>query len=57
MSSVHSTLMVGFAHPVFAWLGIFLVAALVYGVLKRLVKMAVFFGIAAVVAWVVFFTG
>lgn len=46
-----------FANPVFAWIGIFLVAALIYGLVKRLFKIAIFFGIAAVVAWVVFFAG
>lgn len=32
-------------------------AALLYGVVKRLFKLAIFLGIAAAVAWVVFFAG
>jgi hypothetical protein len=46
-----------FADPVFAWIGIFLIAALIYGLAKRLFKLAVFFGIVAAVAWVIFFAG
>jgi hypothetical protein len=54
---VNSAPLFAFAHPVFAWIGIFLAAALIYGLVKRLFKIAVFFGIAAAVAWVVFFAG
>jgi hypothetical protein len=54
---MNSTLILGFAHPVFAWVGIFLLALFVYGLVKRLFKIAVFLGIATVIAWVVFLAG
>ena len=45
------------ASPILAAAGIFLLALFVYGMVKRLFKMAVFFGVLAAVAWVWFFGG
>ncbi len=54
---MNSTLILGFGNPVLAWVGIFLLAFVVYGLVKRLFKVAVFFGIAAFIAWAVFLAG
>lgn len=51
------TPLVAVASPVFAVVGVLLLALLVYGLVKRLFKLAVFLGIAAGIAWLVFFAG
>ncbi|MFW2382891.1 MAG: hypothetical protein ACN4GZ_14135 [Acidimicrobiales bacterium] len=54
---MNSTLLLAYASDFWGWIGVVLIAALIYGLVKRLFKIAIFFGIAAFVAWAIFFTG
>jgi hypothetical protein len=54
---MNSTPIFAYANQIFAWVGVFLIAALIYGLVKKLFGIAVFFAIAAAVAWVIFFAG
>lgn len=45
------------AHPVFAWIGVLAILFFLLGLMWKAMKVAVFFVILAVVAWIVFFAG
>jgi len=50
-------MIVGFAHPIFAWIGVIALLAFALSMMWKTVKVAVFFVVVAVVCWVVFFAG
>lgn len=50
-------MLVGFAHPVFAWIVILAGLLFVFSLMWKAAKVAIFFVIVAVVAAIVFFAG
>ncbi|MGI9648690.1 MAG: hypothetical protein ACR2OI_09250 [Acidimicrobiia bacterium] len=48
---------VGFAHPVFAWVGIGLLLAFGLSMMWKAAKTAMFLAVLAVISWIVFFAG
>jgi len=45
------------SNPVFAILGVLFLAGVVYGLMARLVKVVIFFAIAAGIVWIIFIAG
>ena len=50
-------MIVGFAHPIFAWIGVIALLLFFLGLMWKAVKTAVFFVILGLIAWIVFFAG
>ena len=50
-------MIVGFAHPIFAWIGAIALVLFLLGLMWKAVKVAVFFVILGLIAWIVFFAG
>lgn len=48
---------VAFANPIFAWIGIIALLLFLLGLMWRAVKLAVFFVILGLIAWIIFFAG
>lgn len=48
---------IGFANPIFAWIGVIALLAFVLSLMWKAAKVAVFFVVLAVAGWIVFFTG
>ena len=50
-------MLVGFAHPVFAWIGVIAGLLFLLSLIWKTAKTAIFFVIVGIVAWIVFFAG
>ena len=50
-------MIVGLAHPIFAWIGVIALVLFLLGLMWKAVKVAVFFVIIGLIAWIVFFAG
>ncbi len=50
-------MLVGLAHPIFAWIGVVALLLFVLGLMWKAVKTAAVFVILGLIAWIVFFAG
>jgi hypothetical protein len=49
--------LVGFANPIFAWIGVIALLLFLLSLMWKAVKTAVFFVLLGLIAWIVFFAG